>query len=1438
MKSKILKSGLAIMLCMVIVLSGSGYLSAVSLQDEKKEEVTEPEKDQSLVEVEIPKENKLTYEDKNIKVTVKAVREDSIPSGAGLSVTPIEKKKVTADMDAQEKAETEALNKQYDLTEKKLKEKAKDEERQIEGFLAYDISLVDANGKELEPTDDVKVSMEYKKAVVPEEVKKAQEKARENNQQYEPDITVMHLEENAKGEVKKVVDLAIDQEEEVCMEKDGDVAIEKAEFVTDSFSVYTVVWKNNTRKAYLHFVDENGKDISGTLGVINTTEEVPDKGNIDLNEVANKYEGTKGYFLSKACLDTQTGTVADKISYNNNGNGYWHYHRNGWIVWKTSDAREVQVYLIFKQEPELSTAETLDHTSAGITMRLIDLGGDYDKKIWKDENNKVDFGEGSGYGDGTIKKDLLQSKLDQNGYPVTVNGNTNLSTLFASNTTVNHLFRKDIYDSTGYYEYSCFENYAYLDQETNNFTVYNQLGTPSNSDAYYYQRGNFMPFNAIARGKYSTNNNLYDEDGKLLTGGRKDERLYKTQGTNYQFGMYIDADFTQLKDGKVTHNGTKKSMIYEFNGDDDLWVYIDGVLVLDIGGVHDAHSGKIDFSTGNVTWMDGETGKTQAEESTTIKALFKEAGVFPDGSAWVDANADQYFEGNTLKDYSTHKFQMFYLERGGGASNLHVKFNLPVIPKNTVNVQKIVEDEDGNPVDYADDIDFKFKMMVDGLAYANQPYVIVKDGQETERTGTTDANGCFTLKHLETARFKEISEDKNYQVQELGAYLNGYEVQVNGVTVKVEDSEGSGTATPAVDSGLISVATQPTAVFTNTVKNRATLSIKKTLASGTENEGKTFRIRLKLNGELYTQQYTIGDNQYTCENGILLIKAGETATISGLPYGITFDVEEMLDGSYLPTYTVTESSDAVNVQLPEYDTDGVNTNDVYSASAQMAGNCEVDVTNEKVVTGTGVTNITVSKNWDDSYKYELPPYVDVTLYVDVNSNGEYDEGTDTPVAGVETKRLNADNNWTAQWINQAADTDFVVKETYPEGYELYTSSVDNSLTEIVQVGGRNTPNNNTKFNIGKNNILLVKETGDSYFLWSPIDLKLDQSDIASIVVKIKEKGLEGAGNLDNNNISYQYGLTNQSGISLTENENGWTLSFDKKSNWVMFWDFSYTRDEAITLTNTIDTDHKTSLTVKKEWVGDKAANRPTKITVQLYQNGNAYGDPVEITQSENWSYTFENLPFYSVSGDQYIKNKYTAKEISIINGSDETQVQDGMAGDYQVSEKINEDGSVTITNTIGWQILKVSANSEDYKLEGAWFELTKKDDSSKVYYGMTGEDGIVSWYKDIEHTTSYEGSIPDGEYELKETKAPNGYAVNVEIWTIRVDKGQPSVSSSSNQTVKTATVDHKTTFYFTNTPVYSLPSAGGIGIFWYTFGGMLLMMAAALMLYKSRLRNR
>ncbi|NCB94430.1 MAG: VWA domain-containing protein [Clostridia bacterium] len=163
----------------------------------------------------------LDYEDNDVKIVVSADAEGIIPAKAELKVVPV----------LPEDKDTKKL---YEQVKTKLEQKAKGEEYDIAGFLAYDITFVDKDGEKIEPNGEVKVSIEYKKKVIPEGVEVSQEK--------NLDVTVMHLEENEAGEVKDVVDMVADDTKAAAVEMNDEAKVEKAECITDSFSTFAVTW--------------------------------------------------------------------------------------------------------------------------------------------------------------------------------------------------------------------------------------------------------------------------------------------------------------------------------------------------------------------------------------------------------------------------------------------------------------------------------------------------------------------------------------------------------------------------------------------------------------------------------------------------------------------------------------------------------------------------------------------------------------------------------------------------------------------------------------------------------------------------------------------------------------------------------------------------------------------------------------------------------------------------------------------------------------------------------------------------------------------------------------------------------------------------------------------------------------------------------------------
>lgn len=623
----------------------------------------------------------LEYEDDQVKVHVTASEEGIIPDHASLKVVPLVKQEVTNEMTDEQKQEVEAINKKYDEAEKELTEKAEKEAYDIAGFLAYDISLVDADGNKVEPNGDVKVTMDYKQPVIAEDAVQTVNDTEWLNSTKDLDVTVLHLEEDNKGKVTDVVDMtAEDTNGDAEINTTSENEIQKVTITTNSFSTFAITITYSKYSVDVKYVDQRGTEITSDKFTqrnvsIKKGEElvIRDGDKVKIPKMVTI--DNKTYQYSDAHLDGVSGKNVYSVKFKDKK---WRYkEKSDDDDEKWNEGQGGTIYLVYQEQTSeqttaLPTVDTIDSTSKGITMRMInypspanglsnDIGGPYT------DNNKS----------GGIKQNLLKRVLTD-GYPVTVGG-TSLKTLFTGGTNVNHLFLQSSFDRDGSYEYSSFKNYAHL-EDNGNFTVYDALGTPSNDNVRWYQRGNFMPYNSISASDVSTNKNLYDESGNELSASDPayDKTLYKTQGTNdYYFGMYVEADFSQPKNGQLK-NG---NMVYEFNGDDDLWVYVDGVLMLDIGGIHDAHSGSINFATGAITY-DSVSG-------TTIKEQFQAAGVFPDGSPWDDSRVSEFFNGNTLKDLTEHNFKMFYMERGAGASNLKMKFNLEVIPTYEVKFNKV-----------------------------------------------------------------------------------------------------------------------------------------------------------------------------------------------------------------------------------------------------------------------------------------------------------------------------------------------------------------------------------------------------------------------------------------------------------------------------------------------------------------------------------------------------------------------------------------------------------------------------------------------------------------------------------------------------------------------------------------------------------------------------
>lgn len=252
----------------------------------------------------------------------------------------------------------------------------------------------------------------------------------------------------------------------------------------------------------------------------------------------------------------------------------------------------------------------------------------------------------------------------------------------------------------------------------------------------------------------------------------------------------------------------------------------------------------------------------------------------------------------------------------------------------------------------------------------------------------------------------------------------------------------------------------------------------------------------------------------------------------------------------------------------------------------------------------------------------------------------------------------------------------------------------------------------------------------------------------------------------------------------------------------------------VSFTNQIKT---TSVTVNKVWVDGNPENRPGSIEFVLKRNGGVY-DHYTLSEEDNdgngnsWTKVIEGLP---------VTGTYTVEEVGW--GTDESDTI------YDYNSKVT---GFTITNTLNWHIIKTSeslAGEPTVNLAGAEFELKK--DEKVIATGTSDSEGVVQWKGNSDLTSL------NGEYQLIEAKAPNGYVVHEQGWTLTFEDGLlKSVKDNKDQKVTNATYDAKkgACVTVTNTKLYELPETGGSGIFVYTIGGTLLLMAAALLIYKMK----
>lgn len=395
------------------------------------------------------------------------------------------------------------------------------------------------------------------------------------------------------------------------------------------------------------------------------------------------------------------------------------------IVLALAVALTASFFLPLRAEAAISDHTVPTTSPSGTTINLFDYWVNPDDHLsvsgsgGVNAGHKFQFNDGKGDGPlnqwtgGTSPRPGIVNNTLSDGYPKLSEalGDESLRYLFDSSAQTGKTSHFGVTGllkvQGGYYVYDSSENYAAYNADKNAFDIYGTWGIDKVGDSSH--QGQFFPFDAADKV-------FKEENGQLVQTGIKadntgDSRYNGGKPVNHHFGLSMSTRFVQPKGGLTNNNN---DMTFEFAGDDDVWVFIDDVLVGDIGGIHNRASLSINFHTGDIKVNDNYNG--------TLKSKYQEAGKAGDTS----------WEGNTFADDTNHTLKFFYLERGATDSNMELKFNLVTVPESDI----IKFDQDGKFVQSAE-----FALYKTDENFTDT----TNDKNALLGSGTTDEAGHLTL---------------------------------------------------------------------------------------------------------------------------------------------------------------------------------------------------------------------------------------------------------------------------------------------------------------------------------------------------------------------------------------------------------------------------------------------------------------------------------------------------------------------------------------------------------------------------------------------------------------------------------------------------------------------------------------------------------------------
>lgn len=404
---------------------------------------------------------------------------------------------------------------------------------------------------------------------------------------------------------------------------------------------------------------------------------------------------------------------------------------------------------------------------------------------------------------------------------------------------------------------------------------------------------------------------------------------------NYGFGTQFTIPFTVTETGKNV-DGTP--MTFKFTGDDDVWVYIDGALVLDMGGAHCKAEGEINFATQMATITTGTSnaklgnqatagGRVKAEDNGNRTVDFKNITVKKSDGKTISL-ADYMKESGKV-----HELKMYYMERGMWDSNMSISYSFVPLPSG-LTLSKTLDTKDvnaglKNAVQGLDKFDFNIQTRnlkareanysdVDNLGYTLYDYNDnTYPGQVAKNSTATFSSSYYASEFIDTTDENNSSAfyaGTGFKITE--SIPKGTKLQYDETKTKwgVYDSAISREAIEQKDSSNVAIFNMGDANssemdvvnryvnFVNTPKVGSLSVEKKYEGDALKDKTFGFTVKVDLTGgdyyDSYKLEYTGSQNNGTTdENGHFTLKAGEKVTFEGIPAGAAYEVVEDAPGA-------------------------------------------------------------------------------------------------------------------------------------------------------------------------------------------------------------------------------------------------------------------------------------------------------------------------------------------------------------------------------------------------------------------------------------------------------------------------------------------------------------------------------------------------------------